>query len=215
MAVTNLLRLEAPPWLYQAQAHLLQADERMAALVRRQGPVWRPLSREYFSRLARAIVGQQISVTAATSIYGKLVACAGEPLTPHALATISEEELRACGLSKSKIAALRDLAEHALDGRLDLAHLETLPDVEVARQLVAVRGIGPWTADMFLMFSLGRPDILAAGDLGVQNAAQRLYHLEARPSPTALRSMAQEGRWHPYATAACLQLWESLKNDPL
>src|SRR5512140_3064343 len=121
----------------------------MAALVAQAGPVTRPLTRDYFARLVRAIVGQQISGKAAAAIYGRLAARAGTPLTPEALAALPDEEVRTCGLSQNKLLAVRDLAQHALDGRLDLAHLETLPDEEVTTQLVAVRGIGRWTAEMF------------------------------------------------------------------
>ena len=148
----------------------------MAALVRRQGVVVRPLSREYFARLVRAIVGQQISVTAAASSYRRFTELAGDPPKPAASVSLSDEE--------------------------------------IVQQLIAVRGIGRWTAEMFLMVSLGRPDVLAADDLGVQAGIQRLDSLEKRPTPTQVRQRALEGGWHPYATAACLQLWESLKNNP-
>src|SRR6266542_2252248 len=159
------------PWSQAAFDHLTQrADPVLAAYVRQRGIVARPTSRDYFARLARAIVGQQISAKAATSIYNRVLEQAGDPLTPQALQAIPDDALRACGLSQSKLLSLRDLAAHALDGRLDLAHLESLPNDEVTAQLVAVRGIGPWTAEMFLMFALGRTDILAAGDLGIQNA---------------------------------------------
>ena len=203
------------PWSQAAFDHLTQrADPVMAAHVRRRGIVARPTSRDYFARLARAIVGQQISAKAATSIYNRVIEHTGDPLTPQALQAVPDDALRACGLSQSKLLSLRDLAAHALDGRLDLAHLDSLPNEEVTSQLVAVRGIGPWTAEMFLMFALARPDILAAGDLGIQNAVKRLYALEAHPTPAVIRQLAQDGNWHPYATAACFYLWDSLSNTP-
>lgn len=201
------------PWSRKAHRHLLKADPPLAALVRRYGMVTRHVSPDYFGRLVRAIVGQQISGKAAVSIYRRLSECVGDPMTPQAVAALSEEAARGCGLSANKWRSIRDLAEHALDGRLDLAHLESLPDEEVREQLIAVRGIGPWTADMFLMFTLGRPDVLPAEDLGIQNAVMRLYGLETRPSPAAIRERAAAGNWHPYATAACYVLWESL-DDP-
>lgn len=206
-----------PDWADTAHQHLAQADPIMAALVGRQGLVMREICRdqsEYFGRLARAIVGQQISTKAAASIFGRLIAHTGEPIAPAALIALDEETLRACGLSTAKRLALRDLAQHALDGRLDLEHLATLPDEAVLAQLIAVRGIGRWTAEMFLMFALGRPDVLAADDLGIQNAIQRVYALDTRPTPQAVRHLAIEGRWHPYATAACFHLWHSLHNTP-
>ncbi len=186
----------------------------MAALVQRQGIVIRPTSRDYYARLVRAICGQQISTRAAQSIYDRFAALAGDPPTPRRVAKLADEQIRAAGFSGAKLASVRDLTERALDGRLDLAHLEQLPDDEIITQLVAVRGIGRWTAEMFLMFSLGRPDVLAADDLGVQVGIQRLYEMEARPTPKQVQAIAEEGRWHPYATEACLQLWESLKNNP-
>lgn len=186
----------------------------MAALVRRQGVVVRPTSQDYYARLVRAICGQQISTKAAQSIYDRFAKLAGDPPTPRRVRRLTDEQIRATGFSGGKLASVRDLTERALDGRLDLAHLEQLPDAEIVEQLIAVRGIGRWTAEMFLMFSLGRPDVLAADDLGVQVGIQRLYGLEGRPTPKQVASMAEEGRWHPYATAACFQLWESLRNNP-
>ena len=186
----------------------------MAALVTRQGVVLRPTSREYFARLVRAIVGQQISTKAAQSIYDRFSALTRGRLTPRAVMRLTDEQIRGAGFSGGKLLSVRDLAQRAIDGRLDLAHLETLPDEEIVEQLVAVRGIGRWTAEMFLMFSLGRPDVLAADDLGVQVGIQRLYALAERPKPADVKQLAQQNRWHPYATEACLQLWESLNNNP-
>src|SRR5829696_2666813 len=147
----------------------------MAALARRQGSVLRPTSTDYFARLVRAIAGQQISTKAAQSIYNRFAELTGDPPTPRRVLKLSDEQIRAAGFSGAKLASVRDLSERALDGRLDLPHLQALPDDEIIDQLVAVRGIGRWTAEMFLMFSLGRPDVLAADDLGVQVAIQRLY----------------------------------------
>jgi DNA-3-methyladenine glycosylase II len=207
---------DLPSWGKAAYRHLLKADAPMAALVKKQGLVVRPTSTEFFARLVRAIVGQQISTTAATSIYNRFVGLMGKgrKLTPRAVLRLSDEQIRGAGFSGAKLLSVKDLAERAVDGRLDLAHLETLPDEEIVEQLVAVRGIGRWTAEMFLMFSLGRPDVLAADDLGVQVGIQRLYGLESRPKPTEVKAIAATGKWHPYATEACLQLWESLKNNP-
>ncbi len=206
--------IERPAWSEAAYRHLLNADGPMAALVQRQGQVIRPIVRTSFARLVRAIVGQQISVAAAATIYARFIALTGDPPTPTAIGMVSDEAIRAAGFSKAKLLSVRDLSEHALDGRLDLAHLDQLPDEEVVTQLISVRGIGRWTAEMFLMFSLGRPDVLAADDLGVQAGLQRLYELEKRPGPAQVREIAARGSWHPYATAACYQLWESLKNNP-
>jgi len=107
---------------------------------------------------------------------------------------------------------MRDLTARSLDRRLDLAHLETLPDAEVTAQLVAVRGIGKWTADMFLMFALGRPDVLPAEDLAIQKAVQRIYGLSVHPTPAIVRQIADDGGWQPYQSAASFHLWDSLSS---
>jgi DNA-3-methyladenine glycosylase II len=201
-----------PPWVEVAHTHLLGADAPMAALVRRHGPFARPVTRDYYGRLVRAIVGQQISSKAAAAIYARVVAQAGGTLAPAAVRALTPDVLRACGLSEAKLRSIGDLTERALDGRLDLDRLEVLPDHDIVAQLVAVRGIGRWTAEMFLMFALARPDVLPVDDLGIQAGVQRLYALPSRPAPAAIRQLAGDGRWHPYATAASFYLWESLKD---
>src|SRR5215217_4041263 len=135
------------------------------------------------------------------------------PPTPAELLAADEETLRACGLSRPKISYLCDLARHVLEDGLDLPRLRELPDDEVASRLVAVKGIGQWSADMFLIFHLGRADVLPVGDLGIRRAAERSYCLPAMPSPEELRAIAEP--WRPHRTLACLYLWESLDtNNP-
>jgi DNA-3-methyladenine glycosylase II len=202
------------PWSQAAYEHLIQLDSAIAILARTHGPISREVSSDYFGRLVRAIVGQQISGRAAAAIFGRLVERAGEPLNPEAFHALTDEELRGAGLSQNKLLSVRDLTERALDGRLDLAHLETLPDEEIRSQLVAVRGIGRWTADMFLMFALGRQNVFPYDDLGIIEALKRLYDLEARPTPKLALKMALEAGWEPYLTAASFYLWESLKEPP-
>src|SRR5690349_12906942 len=136
---------------------------------------------DLYGALLRSITGQQLSVKAARAIYGRLLErFGGRPPTPEELLADDPDELRAAaGLSRAKVKSLRSLAEHVLDGRLELAHLDELPDEEVIRELVAVKGIGDWTAHMFLMFTLHRPDVLAVGDVGVKNAFKAAYGEEA------------------------------------
>ena len=122
------------------------------------------------------------------------------------------EELRGVGLSRAKAAYLRSLAEHVIDGELQLDRLTELSDEDVAAQLTAVKGLGQWTADMFLIFHLGRPDVLAVGDLGIRRAAQLAYGLDALPAPDELERLALP--WRPYRSLACLYLWRSLDNEP-
>ena len=194
-------------------------DPVMAGLVERMGPLdYSDLRRgrpeDAYGSLVRSIVGQQLSTVAARTIYGRLTALFDHrPPTPAELLAADEETLRACGLSRPKISYLRDLARHVLEGDLDLPRLRELPDDEVASRLVAVKGIGQWSAHMFLIFHLGRADVLPVGDLGIRRAAERSYCLPAMPNPEELRTIAEP--WRPHRTLACLYLWESLDTNNL
>jgi 3-methyladenine DNA glycosylase/8-oxoguanine DNA glycosylase len=152
-----------------------------------------------------------LSGKAAGTIHGRFVALFpdAEP-DPSALARLSDEELRAVGLSRQKTTYLRDLAQKILDGSLPLDEIESMTDDEVIDHLVQVKGIGRWTAQMFLMFRLGRLDILPELDLGIQNAVKRAYRMRTRPTPKQIRRIG--ARWSPHATVACWYLWRSLDN---
>jgi DNA-3-methyladenine glycosylase II len=202
-------------------AHLHRVDPVMAHLIDDfGGPL--PAERDgrgrppdVYGALVRSITGQQLSVKAAASIYGRLLArFDGKPPTPEQILADDPEELRvACGFSRAKVAYLRSLAEHVLSGELELHRLSELDDGEAMRELIAVKGIGEWTAHMFLMFTLHRADVLPVGDLGVRNAAMRAYGLDAPPPPKALEELAEP--WRPHRTRACLYLWRSLDNEPV
>jgi DNA-3-methyladenine glycosylase II len=170
---------------------------------------------EVYGALVRSITGQQLSVKAAASIWRRLLErFDGQTPTPEQILADDPEELRAaCGFSRAKVAYLRSLAEHVLSGELELARMDELPDGEVIRELTAVKGIGEWTAHMFLMFTLHRPDVLPVGDLGVRNAAMRAYWLDAPPPAAGLEEIAEP--WRPYRTRASLYLWRSLDNEPV
>jgi DNA-3-methyladenine glycosylase II len=172
---------------------------------------------DHYGALVRSIVGQQLSTKAARAIYARLVdRFGGRTPTPAEVLADDPDELRAAaGLSRAKVSFLRSLAEHVLDGRLELDKLDVLPDSEVTAELVAVRGIGPWSADMFLMFHLGRPDVLPVGDLGIRRAFMGLYGLEELPDAATMVAIAEP--WRPYRTLACRFLWRSLDGvaDPL
>ncbi len=189
----------------------------MASLVRRIGPLERAARRrgrpdDAYGSLVRTIVGQQLSTKAARTIYGRLVALLGDgPPTPGEILAAEEGALRAAGLSRQKISYLRDLARHVLEGDLELDHLHELTDEEVRERITGVKGLGRWSADMFLMFHLGRPDVLPVGDLGIRRAVERAYGLPGLPDEDALRTLA--GPWRPERTLACLYLWESLETD--
>jgi DNA-3-methyladenine glycosylase II len=162
----------------------------------------------------RSIVGQQLSVTAARAIYGRLLErFGGRPPTPREVLAEDEEELRAAaGLSRAKVGFLRSLAEHVVAGELELDRVARLADEAIVAELCAVRGIGEWSAHMFLIFQLERPDVLAVGDLGVRRAAQRTYGLPELPSADDLRLLAEP--WRPHRTLACRYLWRSLDSEP-
>jgi DNA-3-methyladenine glycosylase II len=174
----------------------------------------RPEPEDHYGALVRAIAGQQLSVLAARAIYGRLTARFGDrPPTPQEILNDEPEELRAAaGLSRAKVSYLRSLAEHVVSGELELAHLDELPDEEVIAELTAVKGLGLWTAQMFLMFHLERPDVLPVGDLGIRRAIERAYGLDVLPDPPAMEQIAEP--WRPHRTLACRYLWRSLANEP-
>ena len=166
-----------------------------------------------YGALLRSIVGQQLSTKAARSIYERLTAMfGGRTPTPAELIAADPEDIRGAGLSRPKVAYLRDLAERVEDGELALDRLAELADDEVVAQLTAVKGLGRWTADMFLIFHLGRPDVLAVGDLGIRRAVERAYGFDDLPTEDELRAIAQP--WRPHRSLACLYLWRSLDNEP-
>jgi DNA-3-methyladenine glycosylase II len=187
----------------------------LARLLDERGvPEARPPRGEPYTALVRAIVGQQLSVHAARAIYGRLLErFDGQPPTPQQILDDEPDELRvAVGLSHAKTRYLRSLAEHVLAGELELDRLEQLSDDEVMAELVAVKGIGAWSAHIFLMFTLGRPDVLAVGDLGIRRAVERAYALPGLPSAAELTALGEP--WRPHRTAACVLLWRSLDNAP-
>jgi DNA-3-methyladenine glycosylase II len=164
--------------------------------------------------LLRSIVGQQLSTRAAATIYGRLLELfGGHPPTPEQLLKADPDAMRAAGLSHAKVAYLRDLAQHVEEGSLELERLPELPDEEVAAQLTAIKGVGQWTADMFLMFHLHRPDILPVGDQGIRRAIQVEYGLRTLPDAKQIQKIGTP--WRPYRTLASLSLWSSLDNTPV
>jgi DNA-3-methyladenine glycosylase II len=167
-----------------------------------------------YGTLLRSVIGQQLSAKAAYTIHGRVLELfGGEHPTPAALLATDPEELRATGLSGRKVEYLRDLAAHVDSGRLDLDALADLSDEDVIAAITDVRGFGVWSAQMFLMFFLERPDVLPVGDLGIRRAVERLYGLDDLPGPTDLERIAEP--WRPQRTLACIYLWESLSNTPV
>jgi len=197
---------------------LIRADKSLGKLIEQRGPIDPETDRrasrpDPYEALARAIVGQQLSTKAARSIWEKVLTIFdGETPTSTQLIAVEPQRLRDAGLSWSKVAYVRDLAERVEDGDLDLERLPQLADEEVIAELTRIKGVGRWTAEMFLIFHLGRPDVLSTGDLGIRKAVQNTYGLEKLPGPEEMERIAEP--WRPHRTLACLYLWRSLDNAP-
>jgi DNA-3-methyladenine glycosylase II len=200
----------------RARRLLMRRDRVLASAIKRIGPCGMAdrQRKDHLSALVGAIVSQQLSTKAAATIFARFVALfpEGQPLDAAAINEQSDTALRGVGLSGQKVGYLRDLSARIADGRLRLDELETLPDEEVIERLIAVKGFGRWTAEMFLMFRLHRPDVLPAGDLGIVNAIQRLYKLRRRPNAKRILKIGEA--WKPYRSVASWYLWQSLKFEP-
>jgi len=188
--------------------HLKKSDPVLRVIIQRVGPCRMEFSAPEFSSLAEAIVYQQLNGKAAVTIFNRFAALAGEPLTPKGILKLSDEQLRSVGLSKQKSAYLKDLSAKTADGSLDFARLPELSDEEVIKHLTQVKGIGEWTAHMFLIFSLRRPNVLPTGDYGVQVAIKKHYKKRKLPKPKDMEKIARP--WEPYRSIACWYLWRSL-----
>jgi DNA-3-methyladenine glycosylase II len=196
----------------KARRLLMRRDPVLREAIKRIGPCLmaerqRP---DHLTALVGAIVSQQLSTKAAATIFGRFNALFPDgPINVDMIATFDDATLRAVGLSGQKVGYLRDLSARILDGRLMLDELEHLSDEDVIERLTSVKGFGRWTAEMFLMFRLHRPDVLPVGDLGIVNAVQRMYRLRKRPDPKRLQKMGEA--WRPYRSVACWYLWQSLR----
>ena len=199
---------------HTAITHLRHADPVMGDLMTRSGPcTLEPGNTDAFLTLCQSIVSQQLSSRAADTIIGRLEALFGSGLpTPQGILALPDETLRGLGLSRQKQASLKDLSMKTLDGSLQLGELAALSDEEVTRQLTQVRGIGVWTAEMFLIFFLGRLDVFPVGDLGIRKAIQRLYGYKKMPAVVTMHRHAR--KWAPYRTIASWYLWHSYDGVP-
>ena len=204
--------------LTEADEHLRSVDHVIGRMIDERGPIDPETDRRgsrpnAYEALARAIVGQQLSTKAARSIWARVTELfGGGTPSPGDLIAVEPEKLREAGLSWSKVGFLKDLAEQVDAGRLDLDRLSRLSDEDVVAELVQIKGIGRWTAEMFLIFHLARPDIVSTGDLGIRRAVKIAYGLDDLPGPTDLERIAEP--WRPHRTLACLYLWRSLDNIP-
>ncbi|MEO6238050.1 MAG: DNA-3-methyladenine glycosylase 2 family protein [Vicinamibacterales bacterium] len=202
-----------PADFLRARRALMRQDLVLATVIRkyRARSLLDAPALEPFPALVRTITSQQISTRAAATIHGRLVASMSEGVTPEALLALSETQFRGAGLSRQKVVYLRDLATKVQTGELPVASLHALDDEAVVDAIVKVKGLGRWSAEMFLMFRLRRPDVLPVGDLGIVTAIQRLYGLRQKPTPARMMKIGEA--WRPYRTVACWYLWRSLEND--
>jgi DNA-3-methyladenine glycosylase II len=207
----------SPEGYAKARRYLMRRDPILGAAIKTIGACGMAdrQRKDHLSALVGAIVSQQLSTKAAATIFGRFVALFPDNHIPDAaaIAAHNDEVLRSVGLSGQKVSYLRDLSARLIDGRLQLDELESLPDEMVIERLVAVKGFGRWTAEMFLMFRLHRPDVLPGGDLGIVVAIQRLYKLRKRPDARRVLKIGEA--WRPYRSVASWYLWQTLKNEPL
>jgi DNA-3-methyladenine glycosylase II len=201
--------------LIAAAKHLATNDRRLAPVIARSGLATFVPHRDYYRSLTDSIIGQQLSVKAAASIQRRFRELFnGEFPEPAAIMAKSIEELRSVGLSGAKANYIRDLAEHISDGRLTFDRLDQQSNDEIIAELTDVKGIGEWTVHMFLMFCMGRLDILPTGDLGIRNGIRDLYGLAQTPTPLQVKDLATKNHWHPYESVASWYIWESYDSVP-
>src|SRR5712692_374438 len=205
------MRTELPPYARAARAHLSKTDAVLARIIREVGQYRMVQRSERFHALARAIIFQQLAGPAAMAIYNRVVALfPGVKFpSPARILAASDEELRKAGLSRQKTLYIKDLAAHIENNSLNFNRFARMDDEEIIADLTQVKGIGRWTAEMFLMFNLGRPDVLPVGDLGFRNAVKKAYRMRKRPDAKRLRALGE--RWRPYRSAATWYLWQSLR----
>jgi DNA-3-methyladenine glycosylase II len=192
----------------KALAHLKSSDPVLASIIERVGPCRITYREPVFASLVRSIVFQQLNGRAAAKIYDRLVQAAGGELTPEALSKMTDAEYRAAGISPQKLSYLRDLAARTASGEINFARLPQLSDAEVIEHLTRVKGVGAWTAQMFLIFALRRTNIMPTNDLGVQLAIKRYYRKRKLPKPQHILKLAKN--WEPYCSVACWYLWRSM-----
>ena len=208
-----MIETVTPDDYMRARRLLLRRDPVLAAVIKKHGACGLASAQraDHFSALVRAITGQQLSTKAASTIYARLVALTPAGVTPAALSTLTDAQMRAVGMSRQKITYFRDLCDKALSGVVALDSLESMTDDEVIAALTQVKGIGRWSAEMFLMFRLHRPDVLPVDDLGIVTAVKNVYGLRKRPTADRIRKIGEA--WRPYRSVASWYLWRTLDNE--
>jgi len=202
--------------LQEAADHLVKADPFLAPIIKKAGlPTITP-HKNYYQELVESIVSQQLSVKAARTIMNRFLDLfpGDEFPSPGDILSKDIEELRSVGLSRQKGTYIQDLAVKVIEGTVKFDHLDGLTNEEVVKELTQIKGVGVWTVHMFLMFCMGRPDVLPVGDLGIKNGMYALYGLDEKPTPEEMTSIAKQHGWHPYESAASWYIWHSLDNQP-
>lgn len=199
----------------KAAQHLKKYDRQLASVIEIAGPCPQRPHKNYYQELVEAIVSQQLSVKASATILKRFRDLfGGEFPSPQQILSKDVETFRGVGFSRGKATYVRDLAQHIIDGKVKFDSLDNLSNQEIIDKLTAVKGIGEWTAHMFLMFCMGRTDVLAHGDLGIKNGIQKLYRLDHQPNAQEVIEIAEKHHWHPYESVACWYIWHSLDNKP-
>ena len=209
-------KLAHPETFVEAAAWLADHDETLAEIIASTDmPSFQP-HKNYYQELVESIVSQQLSVKAAASIMKRFLALFGDEFpSPDRILETSVDELRAVGLSRSKIGYIQDLAAKVIKGSVRFNHLDALSNDEVIAELVAIKGVGIWTVHMFLIFCMGRLDVLPWGDLGIRNGIKKLYQLDTLPDQKTVEEIATRNHWHPYESVAAWYVWRSLNNQPV
>ena len=201
--------------LAEATEHLKQADPVLAPIIEQAGPCTIRPHRNYYQELVDSIISQQLSVHAARAIENRFRDLFGGKFpSAQEILTTDVETLRSIGFSRAKAAYVLDLAQHIVDGKVKFDNFDELSNDEVMAELLPVKGIGEWTVHMFLMFCMGRLDVLPVGDLGVRNGIMKLYKLSIVPTPDEILAIAAKNHWHPYESVASWYVWQSLDNKP-
>lgn len=200
----------------EAADHLSKHDPILAPVIAKYGLCTIKPHTGYYQDLVESIIGQQLSVKAAASIRDRFKALFdGRLPSPEEILTKDIDELRGVGFSRAKANYVRDLAQHVIDGKVTFDRIPSSSNEEIIAELTDVKGIGEWTAHMFLMFCVGRLDILAYGDLGIRNGIKQLYGLDHAPTPQEVKDIAEKNQWAPYQSIACWYVWASLDNKPI
>ncbi|MFO0971094.1 MAG: DNA-3-methyladenine glycosylase [Candidatus Saccharimonadales bacterium] len=202
--------------LRSGQKHLAQVDSKLALVIAKTGKCPIQPHHNYYQELVESIISQQLSTKAAASIEKRFCALfEGSSFpTPKQILSKNPEELRTAGLSRPKIGYIQDLAQKVLDGTVQFEHLDALGNEAIIAELTQIKGVGIWTVHMFLIFCMGRLDVLAWGDLGIRNGIKKLYNLKEPPDQPTIEQLAVQNHWHPYASIACWYIWRSLDNTP-